>query len=198
MSATIILSTVPKLGIFTVLMRWLSVTYPIFVNYNFILVFIGVLSIVFAVLFANRQKRIKRFIAYSSIGQLGYAVLLTSVFDFDACVNIYFDVTWYHSLYPKLYQKKNSCSLKHSSCSWNQKMEPCIFAISLRSVCDFYTNLSVGNSNCLVSNYCGNMQALTRYATDAMIESRLPDILNLVRTHYHMDLLESEHCLVSV
>ena len=62
-------------------------------------------------------------------------------------------------------------------------MEPCIFAISLRSVCDFYTNLSVGNSNCLVSNYCGNMQALTRYATDAMIESRLPDILNLVRTH---------------
>jgi NADH-quinone oxidoreductase subunit N len=90
MSATIILSTVPKLAIFTVLVRWISITYPIFINFNFIAIILGILSIIFAILFANRQKRVKRFLAFSSIGQLGYAMLLIAVFDFDSCVNIYF------------------------------------------------------------------------------------------------------------
>lgn len=89
-SSTIILSTVPKLVLFTVLMRWMSVAYYIFIDVSFIFSFLGLLSIFFGIFFANRQKRLKRFIAFSSVSQLGYSIILLSIISCDSYAGVYF------------------------------------------------------------------------------------------------------------
>jgi len=94
-SSTIILSTVPKLILLTVLMRWMAVTYYIFIDFTYLFIFLGLLSILFGIFFANRQKRLKRFIAYSSISQLGYAIILLSIINYDSYAGVYFFIVIY-------------------------------------------------------------------------------------------------------
>ena len=94
-SSTIILSTVPKLILLTVLMRWMAVTYYVFIDFSFLFSFLGLLSILFGIFFANRQKRLKRFIAYSSISQLGYTIILLCMINYDTYASVYFFITIY-------------------------------------------------------------------------------------------------------
>lgn len=94
-SSTIILSTVPKLVLLTILMHWMSVAYYIFIDLSFLFVFLGLLSIIFGIFFANRQKRLKRFIAFSSISQLGYAIILLSIVNCDSYAGVYFFLVIY-------------------------------------------------------------------------------------------------------
>lgn len=94
-SSTIILSTVPKLILLTVLMRWMAVTYYIFIDFTYLFLFLGSFSILFGIFFANRQKRLKRFIAYSSISQLGYAIILLSMVNYDTYTGVYFFIVIY-------------------------------------------------------------------------------------------------------
>jgi len=94
-SSTIILSTVPKLILLTILMRWMAVTYYIFIDFSFLFVFLGLLSIIFGIFFANRQKRLKRFIAFSSISQLGYTMILLSMINYDTYAGVYFFIIIY-------------------------------------------------------------------------------------------------------
>lgn len=94
-SSTIILSTVPKLILLTVLMRWMSITYYIFIDFTYLFMFLGILSILFGIFFANRQKRLKRFIAYSSISQLGYTIILLCLINYDTFGGVYFFITIY-------------------------------------------------------------------------------------------------------
>ena len=94
-SSTIILSTIPKLILLTVLMRWMSVTYYIFIDFTYLFLFLGSLSIIFGIFFANRQKRLKRFIAFSSISQLGYTIILLSLINYDAYAGVYFFIFIY-------------------------------------------------------------------------------------------------------
>lgn len=94
-SSTIILSTVPKLILLTVLMRWMSVAYYIFIEASALFSFLGLLSIIFGIFFANRQKRLKRFIVFSSISQLGYTIILLSIVNSDSYAGVYFFVVIY-------------------------------------------------------------------------------------------------------
>lgn len=94
-SSTIILSTVPKLILLTVLMRWMAVTYYIFIDFSFLFSTLGILSIFFGIFFANRQKRLKRFIAYSSISQLGYTIILLCMINYDTYAGVYFFIVIY-------------------------------------------------------------------------------------------------------
>lgn len=94
-SSTIILSTVPKLVLLTVLMKWMAVTYYIFIDFSFLFSFLGLLSILFGIFFANRQKRLKRFIVYSSISQLGYTIILLSIINYDTYASVYFFIVIY-------------------------------------------------------------------------------------------------------
>jgi NADH-quinone oxidoreductase subunit N len=94
-SSTIILSTIPKLILLTILMRWMAVTYYIFIDFTYLFLILGSLSIFFGIFFANRQKRLKRFIAYSSISQLGYAIILLSMINYDTYTGVYFFIVIY-------------------------------------------------------------------------------------------------------
>ena len=94
-SSTIILSTVPKLILLTVLMRWMAVTYYIFIDFSFLFSSLGLLSILFGIFFANRQKRLKRFIAFSSISQLGYTIILLCMINYDTYASVYFFIVIY-------------------------------------------------------------------------------------------------------
>jgi len=89
-SSTILLSTVPKIIVFTLLLRWIDAAYYIFIKFDFIFSILGLLSILFGMFFANRQKRFKRFVAYSSISQLGYIILFLSNIRLDTYSGIYF------------------------------------------------------------------------------------------------------------
>ena len=94
-SSTIILSTVPKLILLTILMRWMAVTYYIFIDFSFLFSSLGLLSILFGIFFANRQKRLKRFIIYSSISQLGYTIILLCMINYDTYAGVYFFIIIY-------------------------------------------------------------------------------------------------------
>lgn len=94
-SSTIVLSTVPKLILLTVLMRWMAVTYYIFIDFSFLFSSLGLLSILFGIFFANRQKRLKRFIIYSSISQLGYTIILLCMINYDTYAGVYFFIVIY-------------------------------------------------------------------------------------------------------
>ena len=94
-SSTIILSTIPKLILLTILMRWMAVAYYIFIEFSFLFLFLGFFSIIFGIFFANRQKRLKRFIAFSSVSQLGYTIILLSMINYDTFAGTYFFIIIY-------------------------------------------------------------------------------------------------------
>ena len=89
LSSTIIFSIVPKLAIFYLFLKWLSIIEG-FDNIREILIISGLLSTFVGSFFALRQKRLKRLIVYSSIAQIGFLVLGTSVINVDSFSNIYF------------------------------------------------------------------------------------------------------------
>jgi proton-translocating NADH-quinone oxidoreductase chain N len=69
--STIIFSVVPKFAIFYLFFKWVSIV-GLFTQIKELLLFSGILSIFFGSFFAIRQKRLKRFIIYSSIAQTGF------------------------------------------------------------------------------------------------------------------------------
>ena len=71
LSATIIFSTLPKIILFTVFLRFWSAVSPLLYFSHTLLFFIGVFSIFFGLLKALKQKRLKKLYIYSSISQMG-------------------------------------------------------------------------------------------------------------------------------
>jgi NADH-quinone oxidoreductase subunit N len=71
LSATIIFSTLPKIILFTLFLRFWSTVSPILYFSQTLLFFIGVFSIFFGLLKALKQKRLKKLYIYSSISQMG-------------------------------------------------------------------------------------------------------------------------------
>jgi len=95
---TMLISTLPKIVIITLLIKWVSIVYNVLMYFGSLLFLIlGILSILTAIMFAQNQKRVKRFIAFSSIGQIGYMTLLFAIPDFEAYINIYFFIIIYIS-----------------------------------------------------------------------------------------------------
>jgi NADH-quinone oxidoreductase subunit N len=76
MSVTIFLTTVPKVAILSVLIRiCYSIFYHLIEYWQPLLSFSAIISIVFITFVLVTQKKIKRFLAYSSIVHIGYLLL---------------------------------------------------------------------------------------------------------------------------
>jgi len=90
LSSTIIFSIIPKFSIFVFLMRWLSVFINDFIFLKVLLVAAGIFSVLWGAYFAIAQKRIKRFIIYSSISQVGFIVVACSVCSVESYTSIFF------------------------------------------------------------------------------------------------------------
>jgi hypothetical protein len=89
LSSTIIFSILPKLSIFYLFYKWLVIIN----NFNEIKVLLlisGILSVFFGSLLAIRQKRLKRFIIYSSISQTGFLITALSSTNLNSFLSIYF------------------------------------------------------------------------------------------------------------
>lgn len=71
LSATIIFSTIPKIILITLFLRFWVIISPILYFSQTILFLVGVFSIFFGLLKALKQKRLKKLYIYSSISQMG-------------------------------------------------------------------------------------------------------------------------------
>jgi len=85
MSSVVYFAVVPKLALVYVLLKIVRGPFygmmPLTTDYRYIA---GMLSLVIGTLGARGQSRIKRFRAYSSIGNIGYMLIGLSMFTFDA------------------------------------------------------------------------------------------------------------------
>ena len=90
LSSSIIFSIIPKFSIFVFLMRWLSIFINDFIFLKLLLIVAGIFSVFWGAYFAIIQKRIKRFIIYSSISQVGFIVVAASVCSIESYTSIFF------------------------------------------------------------------------------------------------------------
>jgi len=74
-SVTLFFAVVPKIAALTVFIRFLYVPFVnVMEQWQLILVFLSIASMIFGAVAAIGQKNLKRLIAYSSIGHMGYAL----------------------------------------------------------------------------------------------------------------------------
>ena len=74
-SVTIFFAILPKIAALTVFIRFLYVPFANLIDqWQIILVFISIASMIFGAIAAIGQKNLKRLVAYSSIGHMGYAL----------------------------------------------------------------------------------------------------------------------------
>jgi NADH-quinone oxidoreductase subunit N len=93
LSSTILFSIVPKVGMLFFLLRWVScVCVSDFAGVELVntLLFCGLLSCFVGVFFAFSQKRVKRLLIYSTIGQIGFIVSAVSVNTLQGHVSVLF------------------------------------------------------------------------------------------------------------
>jgi NADH-quinone oxidoreductase subunit N len=90
LASTIIFAVIPKLGIFYFFIKWLSITNTFFPEISLLLGFLGIASVIVGSLLALQQKRLKRLMIYSSIGQLGFLIAALSNLNVNTLVSIYF------------------------------------------------------------------------------------------------------------
>ena len=98
LSSTVIFSIFPKLMLFTFFIKWLSVIAIYFFELKFFLLVTGIISIFFGTFFALRQKRLKRLLIYSSIGQVGFLVAALSTGSLSGNSSLYFFLIVYIGL----------------------------------------------------------------------------------------------------
>ena len=90
-SIVVFISTVPKIAVIYLLCK-ISGFFFISLNYIWkpLFIIVGLISIIFGILMAFRQYKIKRFIAYSSIVHMGYIIICMSAHTFISlqfCLN---------------------------------------------------------------------------------------------------------------
>ena len=90
LSSTTIFSVLPKVVLFSFLINWINTISTLSCFSSNILIFSGVLSVCIGTFFALRQKRMKRFIIYSSIAQVGFPVIAMSFPFLNSFISIYF------------------------------------------------------------------------------------------------------------
>ncbi len=79
-SVTLFFAIVPKVAALTVFIRFLYVPFaPMIDQWQPILIFLSIASMIFGAVAAIRQNNLKRLVAYSSIGHIGYALAGLSV-----------------------------------------------------------------------------------------------------------------------
>lgn len=90
LSSTIIFSVLPKLVIFTFLIKWILTISDIFFYFQDIFLIVGIASTFLGTFFALKQKRIKRLIIYSSIAQVGFLVAALYTNSVEGLFSVYF------------------------------------------------------------------------------------------------------------
>lgn len=95
LSATIIFSYLPKLVYFDLIIKISHAFGDAFIGIKYIFLLIGILSIVFGSFFAVQQKRLKRFLIYSSISQVGFPLILLGSFNIAIESTVYFFLFFY-------------------------------------------------------------------------------------------------------
>jgi len=90
LASTIIFSIIPKISIFIFFIRWSFISSYFFLSLNSLLIFISLLSIFFGTFLAIKQKRIKRFIIYSSLAQISFLVVPFSTLTIDGFSHLLF------------------------------------------------------------------------------------------------------------
>ena len=96
LSSTIIFSLMPKLVLFTFLIRFLLIFFLSIQNFDSFFFFLGLLSIIWGTLQSLKQKRLKKLIIYSSIAQIGFVLLALSIFSEDSLSSIFFFLIIYN------------------------------------------------------------------------------------------------------
>lgn len=96
LSSTIIFSVLPKIVIFTFLIRFLLIN-PFNIEYlEFLFYLTGSLSIIWGTINALKQKRLKKLFIFSSITQIGLLIIALATLSEDAIMSIYFFLIVYN------------------------------------------------------------------------------------------------------
>jgi len=74
LSSTIIFSILPKIVVFSFLVRWVFTVSNSFFFIKEVFSVIGILSVIIGTFFSLKQKKIKKLIIYSSIAQIGFPI----------------------------------------------------------------------------------------------------------------------------
>jgi NADH-quinone oxidoreductase subunit N len=90
LSTTVIFSVIPKVIIFSFLIKCVNTFSLIIFEFQEFFILIGILSVFVGTFFAIRQKRLKRLMIYSSIAQVGFLVAALGTNSLDGFVSIYF------------------------------------------------------------------------------------------------------------
>lgn len=89
LSATIVFSIVPKIGLVFFFSKWLFCLGIITSNFVEILLFLGVFSCSVGTVFSLYQKRLKGLIIFSSIAQIGFIVSGLSLNSIEGCSSVF-------------------------------------------------------------------------------------------------------------
>ena len=95
LASTIIFSIIPKISFFVFFSRWISTVSSSFVYTNYLILFFAILSIFLGALFAINQKRLKRFILFSSLAQVGFLLIPFFLIDSDCVASLFFFILVY-------------------------------------------------------------------------------------------------------
>lgn len=90
LSSTIIFSVLPKFALIHFFIQWLSIIDGFCVANSYLLIILGIFSVLVGTFFAIRQKRLKRLIIYSSIAQMGFIIIALSSLSLTSLMAIYF------------------------------------------------------------------------------------------------------------
>lgn len=74
LASTVIFSILPKIAILGFFIKWISVCAPVWYTFKNIFLFLSILTVVIGTFSALAQKRVKRLLVFSSIGQVGFMV----------------------------------------------------------------------------------------------------------------------------
>ena len=94
-SSTIIFSFLPKIILFDLFIKISLIFGDAFKELSFLFLFVGLISILVGSLFALNQVRLKRFLIYSSISQMGFPILILSTNNINFYDSIYFFLILY-------------------------------------------------------------------------------------------------------
>ena len=90
-SVTLFFAVLPKIAALTVFIRFLYIPFINMIDqWQMIVVFLSIASMLFGAIAAIGQKNLKRLIAYSSIGHVGYALAGLSVGSNEGIQSCYF------------------------------------------------------------------------------------------------------------
>jgi len=95
LSSTVIFSFLPKIALFSLMINVCKIFGAAFLQINFILLIFGLISVFLGSLLTLGQDRLKRFIIFSSISQMGFPVALLSIGTEEAFTFAYFFIIVY-------------------------------------------------------------------------------------------------------